>query len=187
MAGTIAALFVARWLAIHASRWSWREIGAEERESILWMLPRGLITVVLALEVTAARGAELSFLPGLAFAVILATNLMVVLGSWRAKAPQTEARADSGEAEPAPVAEMDIVPVPGGVVVSRRRHRWALDAGLLVLLGISGLVLWYGTRGAGGHPGWGAAMDSPTPSPLTLRDFGGPQPQPGSSTPAATG
>ena len=81
MAGTVASLFLARWLAIQSSKWSWREIGSTGREAILWMLPRGLITVVLAIQVTEAGGSEVAFLPGLAFAVILVTNLMVVVGS----------------------------------------------------------------------------------------------------------
>jgi hypothetical protein len=45
------------------------------REAILWRLPRGLITVVLAIQVSELGGSEVAFLPELAFAVILVTNL----------------------------------------------------------------------------------------------------------------
>jgi hypothetical protein len=44
-----------------------------------------LITAVLAFHVYQSRGEELAFLPELAFAVILATNVMLVIGSFRAK------------------------------------------------------------------------------------------------------
>jgi potassium/hydrogen antiporter len=145
MAGTLGAIFAARWLAIQASRWSWREIDAEGREVILWMLPRGLITVVLAIEITAARGPELVFLPGLAFAVILATNLLLVFGSLRGgkKAADTEPSDDALVAQTAeiPVSE----PAP-------HRRRWMIHAGLLLLLAIGGLILWYGNLPSAARP-----------------------------------
>jgi hypothetical protein len=59
-----------------------------DRELLLWMMPRGLITAVLAFRVNEARGQELAFVPELAFAVILATNVMIVIGSIRAKRRQ---------------------------------------------------------------------------------------------------
>ena len=49
------------------------------------MLPRGLITIVLALEVVEVRGQSMAFLSPMAFAVILATNLILVFGSVRTK------------------------------------------------------------------------------------------------------
>jgi cell volume regulation protein A len=81
----VAALFIARWLATGMSGWAMRNIDRSERELLLWMMPRGLITAVLAFRVFEARGETFSFLPELAFAVILATNLMLVVGSIRAK------------------------------------------------------------------------------------------------------
>lgn len=141
IAGTLGALFVARWLAIHSSRWAWRGISVQGREAILWMLPRGLITVVLAIQVAEARSSELAFLPGLAFAVILATNLLLVFGSWRlhAVAPVaagTAIETDSVDADkPQPViAEQETAP----------RRRWAWNALLLALLALGAVVLWYG-------------------------------------------
>ena len=66
---------------------------------ILWMLPRGLITIVLALEVVDVRGKEMGFLPALSFATILLTNLMLIFGSVRV---QRAAPAEQpGLAEPA--------------------------------------------------------------------------------------
>lgn len=84
MLGVLGAVILARALAVYASSWSWRGLHASERELILWIMPRGLITVVLALQVVRARGETFGFLPALAFATILATNLMVVIGSIRA-------------------------------------------------------------------------------------------------------
>jgi hypothetical protein len=49
------------------------------------MLPRGLITIVLALEVVEVRGQSMAFLSPMSFAVILVTNLLLVFGSIRMK------------------------------------------------------------------------------------------------------
>jgi cell volume regulation protein A len=81
----VAALFIARWIATKMSGWALRNVDRIEREVLLWMMPRGLITAVLAFRVFEARGEVFSFLPELAFAVILATNLMLIIGSIRAK------------------------------------------------------------------------------------------------------
>ncbi len=83
IAGTLGALWVARWLAVKLSGWSWKEVAPENRELVLWMIPRGLITAVLAIQVLEQRGQEFAFLPALTFAIILITNLMVVFGSIR--------------------------------------------------------------------------------------------------------
>lgn len=85
VAGILGAIFVARWAAVRASRWSWREIQPQESELVLLILPRGLITAVLAIQVFGARGDEFAFLPAIAFAVILATSLVVVLGGIHAR------------------------------------------------------------------------------------------------------
>ncbi len=135
MAGTVASLFLARWLAIQSSKWSWKGIGTAGREAILWMLPRGLITVVLAIQVTEARPLELSFLPGLAFAVILVTNLMVVAGSLLA--PKPDAAAVDANAPPSILTVLE-TPTP-----TRKPRRWVVDAALLLLLAMGGFVVWY--------------------------------------------
>ena len=93
--GVLGAVILARALAVRASSWSWRGLHTLERELILWIMPRGLITVVLALQVIQVRGKELEFLPALAFATILATNLMVIIGSIRAsRLPSKSAAAE---------------------------------------------------------------------------------------------
>lgn len=98
--GVLGAVILARALAVKASSWSWNGLRAPERELILWIMPRGLITVVLALEVVQVRGSAFDFLPALAFATILATNLMVIIGSFRAsRIPQN---ADAFEPQPEP-------------------------------------------------------------------------------------
>ncbi len=145
IAGILGALFVARWLALQVSRLAFRDIEEKERELMLWIMPRGLITVVLALQVVAARS-EVSFLSALAFAVILVTNVMVVVGSLRAS---RDAVANSAPVRGSTTAEiMDARPgevpvVPAAAVSSKR---WILDAALLVLLGLGACILWYGNQ-----------------------------------------
>lgn len=99
--GILGALFLARLLAIQASRWAWQGIEAHERELALWLLPRGLITIVLALQVAEGRGQELAFLPATAFGIILLTNLAVIYGSVRARRHAQEV-ATTPAPEPAP-------------------------------------------------------------------------------------
>ncbi len=82
-AGVLGALLLARWLAVFCSRWSWRKVAPQNRELVFWMMPRGLITAVLAIQVLDARGERFAFLPALTFAVILITNLMLVFGALR--------------------------------------------------------------------------------------------------------
>ncbi len=84
-AGILGAILLGRWLAAVVSRWSRHEIPPQERELIVWMLPRGLITAVLAIQAFETKGAEFAFLPAMAFAVILATNVIVIVGSMRFK------------------------------------------------------------------------------------------------------
>ena len=138
MAGTLGSLFLARWLAIHSSRWAWRGIAAHNRELIFWILPRGLITVVLAIEVAEQRGGGLAFVPGLAFAVILITNALLVLASFRAR------RSSPAVAGPVLEISVDASPLPGAPVHPRRR--WVLNAVMLFLLAVGGVVLWYGNH-----------------------------------------
>ncbi|MEJ2009701.1 MAG: cation:proton antiporter, partial [Acidobacteriota bacterium] len=96
--GLLGAVILARALAVRASSWSWKGLHSAERELILWIMPRGLITVVLALQVVQVYGRAFAFLPAVAFATILATNLMVVIGSIRA----SRIPAASSTAEPKP-------------------------------------------------------------------------------------
>jgi potassium/hydrogen antiporter len=153
-AGVLGALFLARWLAVHSSRWAWRGIGPQGREAILWMLPRGLITVVLAITVAEARPSELSFLPGLAFAVILATNLLVVLGSWRMQRvspAKVEASATSpGELDAAGTGANGSKALSESTVHHRR---WIFNVVLLILLAFGGLVLWLGNQSPNSRAG----------------------------------
>ncbi|MGA9801375.1 MAG: cation:proton antiporter [Terriglobales bacterium] len=139
MAGTLGSLFLARWLAIHSSSWAWRGIAAHNRELIFWVLPRGLITVVLAIEVAEQRGSGLAFVPGLAFAVILVTNALLILASFRARRA-----APVSAAAPAADIALDVQTLPGAPVHPRRR--WVLNAVMLFLLALGGLVLWYGNH-----------------------------------------
>jgi cell volume regulation protein A len=140
IAGTLGGLFLARFLALQLSRLAFKDVAAKERELMLWIMPRGLITVVLALQVAAARS-EVTFLSALAFAVILVTNVMVVIGSFRASrgvvAAAEQAPAATDEIVEAQLGEAPVVPVPPA------SKRWILDAALLALLGLGACILWY--------------------------------------------
>src|SRR5208337_2093830 len=81
--GILAALVLARLLAVRLSRWAVRDVTREQTELLFWMLPRGLVTAVLALEIVDARGAVFAFLPAMAFTVVLVTNLFIVWGAVR--------------------------------------------------------------------------------------------------------
>jgi potassium/hydrogen antiporter len=149
MAGTLGSLFLARWLAIHSSRWAWRGIAAHHRELIFWVMPRGLITVVLAFEIAQQRGTGMAFVPGLAFAVILITNAMLVLASFRAR------RSTPVVAEPAPGGTdvaFDTLPAAAAPAPPGTRQRFVLNAVMLVMLAVGGVVLWYGSHSAQVYP-----------------------------------
>src|ERR1022692_4930668 len=83
IAGILAALLLARFLAMQTSRWAVRDVARRETELLFWMLPRGLVTAVLALAIVSARGEVFAFLPAMAFTVVLVTNLFVVAGAVR--------------------------------------------------------------------------------------------------------
>ncbi len=102
MLGVIGAIYLARWASIQICRATWRGLGAADREKILWMLPRGLITIVLALEIVEVKGPSMEFLPVMSFAAILLTNLILVFGSIRTQhVPPAEA-PPSGQPPPNP-------------------------------------------------------------------------------------
>jgi potassium/hydrogen antiporter len=84
--GILGVFLIARVIAVECSRVAWRGTSARERELAILLIPRGLITAVLALEVVEAKPAELVFLTSLAFALILFTNVLVLLASIRAQA-----------------------------------------------------------------------------------------------------
>ena len=83
--GIAGVLFVARFFAVQFSRVAWRGTTPREREVATLLIPRGLITAVLALDAVRAKPAELAFLTPLVFAVILLTNFLVLVASIRAK------------------------------------------------------------------------------------------------------
>jgi cell volume regulation protein A len=97
IAGILAALLLARFLAVQSSRWAVRDVTRRETELLFWMLPRGLVTAVLALEIVSARGAVFAFLPAMAFTVILVTNLFVVVGAVRSAKASALLPSSTGE------------------------------------------------------------------------------------------
>jgi cell volume regulation protein A len=102
--GILAALLVARWLAVKSSNWSWNEVRADERELMTWIFPRGLITIVLALQVLEAVDTGLSFLTGLAFVAILFTNFLVIVGGIRMKKVSGSVEAPGSAVDVSPEA-----------------------------------------------------------------------------------
>ena len=109
--GILGVFLIVRVVAVNLSRVAWRGTSARERELAILMIPRGLITAVLALEVVEAKPIELAFLTSLAFALILFTNVLVLLASIRAQslaAPQPSAPEMAPELAPesaAPASE----------------------------------------------------------------------------------
>ena len=95
-----AAILVARVVAVQAGRLAWRSFSPLERELMVWFVPRGLITAVLGIEVLEARGADFAFLPSLAFALVVLTNLVLLVGTVRARnLPPPEPEAVKAEPE----------------------------------------------------------------------------------------
>jgi cell volume regulation protein A len=98
--GCFGALFLARWLAVQGGRLAWRNFTPQERELMIWFLPRGLITAVLGIQVLEGRGTQFEFLPSLAFAVILLTNFVLLIGTLRARRLPALVEAPSSEVLP---------------------------------------------------------------------------------------
>jgi cell volume regulation protein A len=96
--GIVCTMLVARFAAVQISRVALRGITKQEQELIFLVMPRGLITAVLAVQVVQSKGAEFNFLPAMAFTAILVTNLLLVVASLRMKNADVAA-----EAQPEPV------------------------------------------------------------------------------------
>ena len=90
----LVALIIARAAAVYATRWSIRGSTLADNELLFLMLPRGLITAVLALQILAARGTTFDFLPAMAFTVVLVTNFFVVIAAWRSHKPKEAESVD---------------------------------------------------------------------------------------------
>jgi len=115
--GILATLVLARYLAVQPTRWALRDVTGKQAELLFWMLPRGLVTAVLALEIVDARGAVFAFLPSIAFTVVLVTNLFIVWGAIRsgqvseAAQPLEQPAVLEAKAPPADIPS-PAVPVP---------------------------------------------------------------------------
>ena len=60
-------LIVSRWLAVQLSRVAWRDLHPVEIEVAVLLIPRGLITAVLAFEIVDVRGNGICIPAGLRF------------------------------------------------------------------------------------------------------------------------
>jgi cell volume regulation protein A len=119
IAGILAALLLARFLAMQTSRWAVRDVTTRrETELLFWMLPRGLVTAVLALAIVSARGEVFAFLPAMAFTVVLVTNLFVVAGAVRSA--KMSALVPSSTEKPSAMEELTLpsIDVPGAMKAS---------------------------------------------------------------------
>ncbi|MDW5264199.1 MULTISPECIES: cation:proton antiporter [Acidobacteriaceae] len=94
--GILGVFLVARILAVFCSRIVWRGTTYRECEFATLLIPRGLITAVLALEVIQAAPTGLAYFPSLTFALILFTNVLILPASIRARvlAPASPPTAD---------------------------------------------------------------------------------------------
>jgi potassium/hydrogen antiporter len=119
IAGILAALLLARFLAMQTSRWAVRDVTTRrETELLFWMLPRGLVTAVLALAIVNVRGEVFVFLPAMAFTVVLVTNLFVVVGAVRSA--KMSALVPSSTEKPSAMEELTrpSIDVPGAMKAS---------------------------------------------------------------------
>ena len=86
----LAAVLASRAIAVQICRLAWKTFTPLERELMIWFVPRGLITAVLGIQILEVRGPSFAFLPSLAVVVILLTNLLLVIGTVRARRAPTE-------------------------------------------------------------------------------------------------
>ncbi|MDE3202511.1 MAG: cation:proton antiporter [Acidobacteriota bacterium] len=87
----LAVILLARLIAVQFSRIAWRGLAWREQELATTLIPRGLITAVLGLEALNAMPQDLHFFPSLIFALILLTNGLGLVATFRAKAVEPEA------------------------------------------------------------------------------------------------
>ena len=83
--GLLIVIVLARFISVQISRLVWRGVTSRERELATTLIPRGLITAVLALQAIEARPNDLVFFPSLTFALILLTNGLGLIATVRAK------------------------------------------------------------------------------------------------------
>jgi cell volume regulation protein A len=81
----LIVMLVARFASVLASLVVWRGTTWRDRELATMLIPRGLITAVLALEAIQAKPADLMFFPSLTFALILLTNGLALVATARAQ------------------------------------------------------------------------------------------------------
>lgn len=88
--GMLAVIIVARVIAVTGSRVAWRGATPRGRELAMTLIPRGLVTAVLVLEVVQVAPSDFTFLPPLTFVLIIFTSVLVLVASIRAKALAVE-------------------------------------------------------------------------------------------------
>ena len=75
-----------------------REVRPIDIETISLLVPRGLITAVLAFEIVDTKGASFNFLPGLVFSVILLSNILMLVATIRRPGAPQDVPASDAEA-----------------------------------------------------------------------------------------
>ncbi len=79
----LLAIFAGRFAAVKILYHSFREWLNRDRRLLFWLVPRGLVTAVLAITVNNAYGPTMDALPAIAFTTILATNIILIFGTRR--------------------------------------------------------------------------------------------------------
>ena len=90
----LIVMLAARLIAVQMSRVVWRGPNRREREVTTMLIPRGLITAVLALQAIQAKPVDLIYFPSLTFTLILLTNGLGLVATVRAQQVESKKPAE---------------------------------------------------------------------------------------------
>ena len=90
----LLVMLAARLIAVQMSRVVWRGPNQREREVATTLIPRGLITAVLALQAIQAKPVDLMYFPSLTFTLILLTNGLGLVATVRAQQVESKEPAE---------------------------------------------------------------------------------------------
>lgn len=90
----LIVMLAARLIAVQMSRVVWRGPSRREREVTTILIPRGLITAVLALQAIQAKPVDLMYFPSLTFTLILLTNGLGLVATVRAQQVESKDPAE---------------------------------------------------------------------------------------------
>ena len=90
----LIVMLAARLIAVQMSRVVWRGPSRREREVATTLIPRGLITAVLALQAIQAKPTDLMYFPSLTFTLILLTDGLALVATVRAQQVESKEPAE---------------------------------------------------------------------------------------------